>query len=435
MGSAVYTPGIEEIMQEFNISVTVATLPLTLFVLGYAVGPLVFSPLSENAVFGRTSIYILTLAMFVILQIPTALVHNIAGLCVLRFLAGVFASPCLATGGATVADVLTPPYIPVGLASWALGAVCGPSFGPFFGAILVTKASWRWTFWFMCILAGFSLFFLSWSFPETYGKTLLYRKAKRLRGITGNQRLISEGEIENRSMTIHEIAIDTLWRPIEIFIMEPVILMINIYIALVYSIFYLFFEVYPIFFQEIRGFTLIELGLTYFGTIIGIWIAAAIYIPIVRQVFTKRLLRGEGIQPEVFMPLAIAGSICMPIGLFIFGWSATRHTHWIGPIIGGAIFAAGGFMIFQTLFCFIAGSFQYVGSIFAGNNLFRSITAGCFPLFGRPLYNNLATKEFPVAWGASLLAFIALGMIAIPVLFYLNGPKLRARSKYALHWG
>ena len=88
MGSAVYTPGIEELMHDFGIGRVVATLPLTLFVIGYGVGPLVFSPMSENAIFGRTSIYIITLFLFVILQIPTALVNNIAGLCILRFLFG-----------------------------------------------------------------------------------------------------------------------------------------------------------------------------------------------------------------------------------------------------------------------------------------------------------------------------------------------------------
>ena len=134
MGSAVYTPGIEELMHDFGIGRVVATLPLTLFV-GYGVGPLVFSPMSENAIFGRTSIYIITLFLFVILQIPTALVNNIAGLCILRFLGGFFASPCLATGGASVADVVKFWNLPVGLAAWSLGAVCGPSFGPFFGSI------------------------------------------------------------------------------------------------------------------------------------------------------------------------------------------------------------------------------------------------------------------------------------------------------------
>ena len=86
---------------------------------------------------------------------------------------------------------------------------------------------------------------LCFTLPETFGKTLLYRKAKRLRAITGNDRITSEGEIENSKMTSHELIIDTLWRPLEITVMEPVVLLINIYIAMVYSILYLFFRSFP----------------------------------------------------------------------------------------------------------------------------------------------------------------------------------------------
>lgn len=54
---------------------------------------------------GRKPVYIVTLAIFAILQIPTALSTNIAGLLVLRFITGFFGSPALATGGASVADM------------------------------------------------------------------------------------------------------------------------------------------------------------------------------------------------------------------------------------------------------------------------------------------------------------------------------------------
>ncbi|KAK6455536.1 multidrug resistance protein 7 [Scheffersomyces xylosifermentans] len=432
MGSAIYTPGVEEIMAEFKVSQVVATLPLSLFVIGYGLGPMVFSPMSENAVFGRTSIYVITLFIFFILQIPTALSKDIASLCILRFLGGVFASPCLATGGASVCDVLSMPYGPVGIASWALGAVCGPSIGPLIGSVLTVKGGWRWTFWFMCIISGCSFITLSWFLPESYGKTLLYRKAKRLRAITGNQNITSEGEIENSRLTARELAIETLWRPIEISILEPVVLLINIYIALVYSIMYLWFEAYPIVFFETKHFTLIEMGVSYVSIMIGIWIACAIYIPIVFKVFTKKLINKEEVVPEVFIPMAIVGGICMPTGIFIFGWTSAADLPWIAPLIGAAIFAAGAFLIFQTLFNYLGMSFwRYLASVFAGNDLFRSVIAGVFPLFGKPLFDNLKTGRFPVGWGSSILGFITIAMIAIPVLFYLNGPKLRARSKYA----
>ena len=432
MGSAIYTPGVDQIMEEFNISQTIATLPLALFVIGYGLGPMVFSPLSENAIFGRTYIYIITLFIFFILQIPTALSRDIASLCVLRFLSGLFASPCLATGGASVCDVIRKPYVPVGLASWSLGAVCGPSLGPLIGSVLTVKGGWRWTFWFMAIISGSSFLVLSFFLPETYGKTLLYRKAKRLRALTGNENITSEGEIENSKLSFSELALDTLWRPIEISILEPVVLLINIYIALVYSILYLWFEAYPIVFFQTKHFTLVELGVSYVSIMIGIWIACAIYIPIVRKIFTKKILNDEDVAPEVFIPMAIAGGVCMPVGVFIFGWTSSADIHWIGPIIGGAIFAAGAFLIFQTLFNYLSNSFsRFLASVFAGNTLFRSVIAGCFPLFGHALFTNLETKKFPVAWGSTILGCITALMILIPVLFYLNGPKLRARSKYA----
>ncbi|KAK6455935.1 multidrug resistance protein 6 benomyl/methotrexate resistance protein [Scheffersomyces xylosifermentans] len=432
MGAAIYTPGIDKIMEEFEVTQVVATLPLTFFVIGYGLGPMVLSPMSENAAIGRTSIYIITLFIFFILQIPTALAKDIASLTILRLIGGIFASPCLATGGASICDVLPDAYGPLGLVCWALAGFQGPSLGPLIGSILVVKAGWRWTFWFQCIVTGFCLILLTFFLPESYDKTLLYRKAKRLRAVTGNLNITSQGEIENSKLTFNELVIDTLWRPIEISVLEPVVLLIHIYISMVYAILYLWFEAFPIVFLETKHFTLIQMGVTYVSIIIGVIFGACIYTPIVIKVFTARKLNDEKVVPEVFIPMAIFGGICMPTGIFIFGWTSAEDLHWIAPLIGAAIFAVGAFFIFMTLFNYLGMSFSdYLASVFAGNDLFRSLIAGVFPLFGRALFMNLKTGRFPVAWGSSVLGFITVGMIAIPVLFYLNGPKLRARSKYA----
>lgn len=42
IGSAIYTGGEQGVMEHFHVSQTVATLGLTLFVLGYAIGTLPF---------------------------------------------------------------------------------------------------------------------------------------------------------------------------------------------------------------------------------------------------------------------------------------------------------------------------------------------------------------------------------------------------------
>lgn len=432
MASAIYTPGVDEIMEKFHISQTLAILPLTLFVFGYGIGPMVLSPMSENSRMGRTSIYIVTLFVFFILQIPTAMANDITSLCVLRFIAGFFASPCLATGGASVVDVTSKAYVPVSISAWSVAAVCAPSMGPLFGAIVTVKGNFHWTFWFVCIASGASLLFLGWFLPESYGKTILYRKAERLRALTGNDKIVSEGHLENMKMTNREIAVDILWRPFEIIVFEPVVLLINVYIGLIYSIMYIWFEAFPIVFREVHGFTLVELGVSYCAIMVGVATLEVVYISFVFKKYTPRIHRDEDVEPEVFLPMAIFGGLLMPIGVFIFGWTSAEDIPWIIPLIGAGIFAGGCFTVFQTLFNYLSMSFpDFVASVFAGNDLFRSIMAGAFPLFARALFLNLECGKFVVGVGSTILGALTIGMIAIPVVFYMNGPKLRARSKYA----
>lgn len=105
-GSAIYTSSEPAIMRVFGVGQAKASLGLSMYVIGYGVGPLLFSPLSEVPTFGRNVPYMASFALFVILGFPTATVENYAGLLVLRFLTGFMGSPCLATGAATMQDIV-----------------------------------------------------------------------------------------------------------------------------------------------------------------------------------------------------------------------------------------------------------------------------------------------------------------------------------------
>lgn len=126
--SAIYTSSTAGIIQEFGVSQLEATLGLSLYVLGYGVGPLIFSPLSEIPRIGRNPVYIITMFLFVILSIPTAFAPNFAGLMVLRFLQGFFGSPCLASGGASLGDMYSLMALPYAMMSWVSAAYCGRKF-------------------------------------------------------------------------------------------------------------------------------------------------------------------------------------------------------------------------------------------------------------------------------------------------------------------
>jgi len=99
MGSSIWSPGVMQGVEYFGLGQVTVTLGISLFVAGYGIGPLFLSPMTEIPAIGRTPPYIITLAIFTILQVPTALVDNFAGFAILRFLAGFVGSPPLATGG------------------------------------------------------------------------------------------------------------------------------------------------------------------------------------------------------------------------------------------------------------------------------------------------------------------------------------------------
>ncbi|KAJ5197704.1 multidrug transporter [Penicillium cf. viridicatum] len=144
-GSAIYTSSEQGVIKKFNVGPTAASLPLSLYVLGYGIGPLLWPPLSEIPVIGRSPDYAATMALFTILSLPTALVDNFASLLVLRFLQGFFGSPCLAIGAATMQDMYSLLHLPYALTAWVSAAYCGPAIGPLLSGFAVTAKGWRWS--------------------------------------------------------------------------------------------------------------------------------------------------------------------------------------------------------------------------------------------------------------------------------------------------
>jgi len=131
IAGAIYTPAIPTLIEKFNISPTVASLGLSMYVLAYGLGALVFSPMSEIPVIGRNPPYMVTFFIFLVITIPLSLINNFAGFVVLRFFQGFFGSPALATGGASITDIYSLLQMPYFLTGWAGFATAGPALGMF----------------------------------------------------------------------------------------------------------------------------------------------------------------------------------------------------------------------------------------------------------------------------------------------------------------
>ncbi|OGE56025.1 hypothetical protein PENARI_c003G00271 [Penicillium arizonense] len=426
--SAIYTSSTEGIMKEFGVSSLVATLGLSLYVLGYGVGPLVFSPLSEIPTIGRNPVYIVTMFLFVIISIPTAFVGNFPGLMVLRFLQGFFGSPCLASGGASIGDLYSLMSLPYAMMAWVSAAYCGPALGPLLSGFAVPVKGWRWSL-FESIWASAPVLILMFVFlPETSSATILLRRAERLRKIHNNKRFMSQSEIDQRNMRVSDVAIDALIKPLEITIKDPAVLFVQIYTAIIYGIYYSFFEVFPLVYPVDYGMNLGQIGLVFLCIMVSCIIGIALYVAYIYYWMNPRIMRlGFPAQEERLIP-ALPASFGPTIGLFLFAWTARASIHWIVPTIGITIYGATVFIVMQCIFVYIPLSYpKYAASLFAANDFFRSALACGSVLFAHPLFGNLG-----VARGTSLLGGLSvIGIIGIWLL-YFYGARLRALSKFAI---
>jgi DHA1 family multidrug resistance protein-like MFS transporter len=220
IGSAIFTAGIEDFMVQFGVAQVPATLGLCLFVAGYGLGPMLWSPMSEIPQIGRNPIYIGTLFVFVFLQFAVIYATNFGMFLAFRFLTGFFGSPVLATGGATLSDMYAPKQRAYAMSIWGVAAVCGPTMGPLVGGFAAQAKGWTWTIWELLWLSGFALIVLFFLLPETSSNNIIYRRAKRLRKSTGNDKIKSQPELIE--MTGKDIVMMALVRPITLNFMEPV---------------------------------------------------------------------------------------------------------------------------------------------------------------------------------------------------------------------
>ena len=376
MGSAIYSPSIPGVMERFGVDIQLASMGLSMYVLAYGIGPLLFSPLSEIPIIGRNPPYIISYAIFVILLVPSSLVDNFPSLIVLRFLQGFFGSPCLATGGATLQDLYSLIKLPYVLSLWALAATCGPALGPSISGFSVAAESWRWSQWEMLWMNGPVFLVLFFFLPETSSSTILLRRAARLRQLTGDNRLRAQSEIDQSKMTPREVAIDALWRPFQLVLLDPSIMFTAVYTALIYGIFYSFFEAFPLVYEVMYHFNLGEMGLTFLSVTVGVVISIASYWAYIWYVVEPEIRRSGLGAPERRLLPALIVTWFVPAGLFIFGWTSNPKIHWIVSCIGIVITTIGIFLIIQCIFLYLPLVYpQYAASLFAGNDFLRSALA------------------------------------------------------------
>jgi MFS family permease len=231
--------------------------------------------------------------------------------------------------------------------------------------------------------------------------------------------------LDERDVTRSQHITRAIVRPMKMLITLPPILMLSLYVAVVYGVLYLLFCTFTFVFAQQYGFGSGIVGLSYLPTGIGMFFGVGLFGSFSDRIIKAKQARGETIVPEDRLPhwMTLLSGLCVAVSLFWYGWSTDKNTHWIVPMIGVSILCFGLMGVMMCIQTYLVDTYPtYAASVIAAITVLRSSLGATIPLGGLSMYDTLG-----LGWGNSLLGFVALVLVPVPVLFRIFGSRIRAR--------
>ncbi|KAH0522817.1 hypothetical protein TsFJ059_006606 [Trichoderma semiorbis] len=340
--SSILAPSLAALEKDYGVDdVTLGSMPVSIFLLGYAIGPLFLSPLSE--IYGRNVVLIAACAWFCIWLVGCALAPTLNTLIFFRFMSGVGGSGCQTIGGGIIGDMFPITERGKAMTIWMLGPVVGPTVAPVIGGFVSETIGWRWVNWLSFIPAAIVVVAMILLNRETNHRVLIERKTKRL------QKELSQPELRScytdpdaPVLSKRQILTLGLIRPLKMLFRSPNIFGLSLYIAFAYGCLYLLYNTIPTTFEGSYGWTLGITGLVYLTLLVGYGIGLLSFALLSDSTVIRMTAANDGVyEPEMRLPDCIWFALILPTTFFWYGWSADKAVHWIVPIIGIAPFGIG----------------------------------------------------------------------------------------------
>ncbi|PSK56803.1 hypothetical protein B9Z65_6427 [Elsinoe australis] len=433
VASSIDSTALPQAAEEFGVSEVVESLATGLFLIGFGCGALFAGPISETV--GRNPVYIVTLSLYMVFIMASALAPNIQSQLVFRFFAGFFGSTPLTCAGGSVSDLWDPFERVYAFPVFANAAFMGPVLGPVMGGYISQSSSqlpapqWRWVEWITLIMSGLVLITVILFVPETFSPILLKWKAAHLRAHTGDERYRAEVEVRQEPFVTRLRR--ALYRPFLLTATEPIIMLIALYLTVIYIVLFTFLDGYTYIFEDIHHTSQGVTGLCFLGIAVGLFGASALVPYIAGR--AKRELRaiqqrgGTHLPPEFRLHFAMYGSPAIPISIFWMGWTSDANISIWSPLAASTLFGFGILCVFISCYQYVIDSYEiYAASALASVTLIRYVAAGGMAVVGIPFYENMG-----VHYTLTILGCISCICVPVPYVFYKYGPAIRRKSKYA----
>lgn len=418
VAGASLSSGVNDMTTRLHTDKEWARFGYTVFILGFAVGPLVTSPIAEDI--GRWPCYMMGIFAILIFSVPVGDAHHIAVVIVFRFLGGFVGSVASSMISGTIADIYLPndrgyPMLWHTVINF-LGNVAAPvSFG-YVGWLM----SFRWIMWILIMAAGLTMLLMFLFMEETRAQVILQNRANRLQRELGgpNKVYLVAGKmyIPLRKMLTRSVS-----RPLLFLFTEPVVTWFSLWMGFTWGTVYICFGAVPSVMEKQYGFNPGEASLVFIAEIVGVAIGGALDILQQRLYQKGKAKRG----PEARLYMSCPGGILCFAGILIFGLTQGR-THWMGPTCGLAILLIGVVAIFQAISLYFADCYgTYASSALASQSLLRNLFGCVFPLFTNQMFDGMG-----FTWASVLAALVCAVLAVVPFWLLIYGKRLRVKSHY-----
>ncbi|KAF1837428.1 MFS general substrate transporter [Decorospora gaudefroyi] len=418
--AAIYSNAVSPLNTAFGIGN--ARLGMTAFLIPYAVGCELWAPWSEEV--GRWPVMQASLALTNISLLICVFTKTFGGIIAGRVLGGLSSAGGSVTMG-MVADMFDKDEQQFAVLWASLFSCLGAVLGGIAGGPVQEFLDWRWNFGIQLILGVATQLLHLLVAKESRATILLDRVAKRQRNM-GND-VYGPNETQSRKERFNPKKIGlTILRPFQMLVTEPIVLFLSLLSGFADALIFSFFESYDNVFEQ-WSFTPTKISLVLIALAGAYTIGYFTFFPVVTR-HNARRSKGEHLAPEARLKPLLYHVVLLPIGLLICAFVATGPPlHWAGVVIASILVGIANFAIYYVTIDYMVAAYgPYSASACGGNGFMRDFLAGMCALYTGPMYHNLGIRN------AYLVLFGLAVLLCFPVyVFYVKGPEIRAKSKFA----
>ncbi|KAK4149922.1 putative transporter [Chaetomidium leptoderma] len=423
-----------------------SVLPVTIWEVGEAVGPLLIAPLSE--MYGRSPVMNAANVLFITSTALAALSPSMAVFVASRALTGMaVASNVL--GPAIIGDIFAPEHRGTALSLVGILPLLGGTVGPVVSGAVAQSWGWRAVLRVCVVLAAVCAAVFFAYFRETYGPVILRRVGRRTEAKLGATKKHGGGDgggygtVPTATATATKDHADheggavgdtqsvgmlaSIARPASVLFGSSVIACLALFGSSVFAHFYILATTLPGILQERYGLSPAATGSAFLSNGVGSAIAILLCKVWLDKIYVKLRSANDGVGlPEHRLPMAVAGAFLLPVALLMYGWCAQLTLPLPFLLATVVLIRICIVTVHVPLMVYVVDACGiYSASAFTGVTVVRCLAGAFLPLGTAQLIQDVG-----YGWGFTVLSVLSLVFAIVPLLLLRYGSRWRQSSRY-----